>query len=114
MTDMKHAVTSAMNEILEGKTEPTVDPGTIRIAQVLQVRRENWKHVLDMLPGEKTQGTDFPYASMDAAVADGFSLLFGGKDEAFRLLVKGYKTRAWRKQAEKNRTKRDDLAEGDI
>ena len=63
---------------------------------------------------------DFPYANMDQAVKDGFKRLHDGSkdktgaDIAFGFLVKGYKTAGWRKAAEKNRTKRDALAEGQV
>ncbi len=84
---------------------------TVKLARELQAKREAWKARLDALTMPSADFREFPYASMDAAIADGFGQLFGGKEEAFRLLVKGYKTRAWRKAADKNRVKRDKLAE---
>jgi hypothetical protein len=86
---------------------------TISTAQLLMKRRENWKATLDKLPCPKVSGTDFPYGSLEAAIADDFKLFFGGKDHAFRLLVKGFKTELWRKGAEKNRDSRDMAAEGE-
>ena len=91
-----------------------VDVNLVKIARDLQVKRENWKAKLDAVEMPKVGAIDFPYANMEQAVADDFKLLFGGRDEAFRLLVKGYKTRAWRKAAEKNRDRRDKIAEVDI
>jgi hypothetical protein len=90
----------------------TID-ATVKAAQLLQSRREGWKAVLETLPMPKVTGTDFPYGSMDAAIADDFKLFFGGKDDAFRLLVKGFKTAVWRKGAEKNRDTRDLAADGE-
>jgi hypothetical protein len=86
---------------------------TITTAQLLQKRRENWKATLDKLPCPKVANTDFPYGSLEAAIADDFKLFFGGKDHAFRLLVKGFKTELWRKGAEKNRDSRDMAADGE-
>jgi hypothetical protein len=43
----------------------------------------------------------FPYRTWEAAVKDEFKKV-GGLEGAFRLLVKGWKTSAWRKRAENN------------
>jgi prophage DNA circulation protein len=91
-------------------------PTEVQIARALQTRRENWKKTLDALPMPGAGEVSFPYGSMEAAIADGFELLKNGEKEdgkavAFRLLVKGFKTRAWRKLAEKNRDSRDAIAE---
>jgi hypothetical protein len=51
----------------------------------------------------------FPYATLDAAVKDAFKRL-GGPEKAFALLVKGYKTSAWRKRAEENAKEADEAA----
>ena len=83
----------------------------VQVAQALQARREKWIDTLKALPGEKVQIPEFPYASMQHAVSDGFARLVGGEEEAFKLMIWGYKTKAWRKGAEKNRNKRDELAE---
>jgi hypothetical protein len=86
----------------------------VKTAQLLQTRRENWKKTLDAVPAvADAKGVTFPYASMDAAIKDKFARLDGGADAAFRFMVKGYKTIVWRVAAEKNRTFRDALAEGD-
>jgi hypothetical protein len=87
---------------------------TIVVAQDLQEKREAHMLRLAELPMPKTHIVKFPYESMDAAIKDDFKLFTNGKDEAFRLLVKGYKTVAWRQAAEKNREVRDELAEGEI
>jgi hypothetical protein len=87
---------------------------TEQIAQQLQKRRETYMKVLEALPMPKSGVGDFPYANMDQAIRDGFAQLFGGKDEAFKHLVKGFKTAGWRKAAEKNRSTRDAQAEGDV
>jgi hypothetical protein len=87
---------------------------TVKLAQQLQTRRENWKKTLDAIPMPKAKMDEFPYASMDAAIKNDFALFLGGKDEAFALLVKGFKTRAWRKAAEKNRDARDEFADGEV
>ena len=94
------------------KTETVVVASVVRAARELVVKREAWKARLDAVAMPAAELKAFPYASMEAAVKDDFKQLFGGKEEAFRLLVKGWKTRAWRKVAEKNRTKRDKMAEG--
>jgi hypothetical protein len=90
----------------------------VAIAQELQVRREEWKAKLEQLPmpGVKVK---FPYGSMEAAIADKFALLANGEEAdpmaiAFAILVKGYKTVAWRKAADKNRETRDDIADGNV
>jgi len=90
----------------------------VAIAQELQVRREEWKAELEQLPmpGVKVK---FPYGSMEAAIADKFALLANGEEAdpmaiAFAILVKGYKTVAWRKAADKNRETRDDIADGNV
>jgi hypothetical protein len=68
------------------------------------------------MPGVKVK---FPYGSMEAAIADKFALLANGEEAdpmaiAFAILVKGYKTVAWRKAADKNRETRDDIADGNV
>lgn len=90
----------------------------VAIAQELQVKREDWKAKLEELPmpGVKVK---FPYGSMEAAIADGFAQLANGEESdpmaiAFSILVKGFKTIAWRKAADKNREIRDDIAEGNL
>jgi hypothetical protein len=84
------------------------------VAQQLQKRRENYTKTLDALPMPKARIADFPYESMAEAVKDGFALIDGEAEGAFALLVKGYKTAAWRKAAEKNRVARDAAAEGEV
>jgi len=78
-------------------------------AKVLVERREKYVRVLEAVPVPKAEPVDFPYASMDQAIKDGF-LLMGGPEVAFGFLAKGYKTVAWRQRADKNRSKRDELA----
>ena len=94
-------------------TTETTNP-TVQLAQELQTRREQWKSTLDALPMPKARVRKFPYESLDAAIKDGFKLFDGGAEDAFRILVKGWKTIEWRKAAEKNRETRDDAAEGVI
>jgi hypothetical protein len=93
--------------------------GIVQTAQLLQKRRENWKKTLDAVPANKGKSVKFPYESLAEGVKDGFSKLTSGDEDeqdgnavAFALLVKGYKTKMWRKLAEKNRELRDNLAEG--
>jgi hypothetical protein len=90
----------------------------IEVAQQLQTAREEWKERLEALPMPKAKVRKFPYESLAAAIKDGFKLLDNdnrtGEDEAFRILVKGWKTIEWRKAAEKNRETRDDVAEGNV
>ena len=90
------------------------ETGVVAIAQKLQTKREAWKAVLDALPCVKAKVDEFPYASMEAACKNDFAKLFGGKDEAFKLLVNGFRTAAWRKAAAKNRVTRDAAAEGEV
>jgi hypothetical protein len=47
-------------------------------------------------------------------VKDEFAQIDGEADGAFALMVKGWKTTAWRKAAEKNRVARDEAAEGEV
>jgi hypothetical protein len=96
------------------KTPADAVKTTQLVAQQLQKRRETYVKTLDALPMPKAKLTDFPYASMDQAIENNFALFDGGKDQAFRFLVKGFKAAAWRKVAEKNRAVRDDAAEGEI
>ncbi len=96
---------------MKNETKSVATPTVVKLAQDLQRKRELWKSRLESLPAPPVEVKEFPYASMSAAVADGFAQFFGGEDEAFRLLVKGWKTRAWRKGAEKNRKMRDAAAE---
>ena len=91
----------------------------IQIAQDLQIKREDWKAKLEELPMPKAGDVKFPYGSLEAAIADKFSLLANGEkidgmERAFRLLVKGYKTEQWRKLADMNRETRDEIAEGTL
>jgi hypothetical protein len=86
----------------------------IELAQDLQLKREDWKVRLDALPMPKAKVRKFPYESLDAAIKDNFALFDGGREDAFRILVKGWKTIEWRKAAEKNRETRDDIAEGNV
>jgi hypothetical protein len=102
----------SMNSTVITVVGKTIDE-TVSLAQALQKRRESWKVVLDALPCPKVANTDFPYANMDQAIRDDFKLFDGGKDDAFRLLVKGFKTNLWRKGAEKNRDTRDAAADGE-
>jgi hypothetical protein len=87
---------------------------TEEIAKKLQARRETYVKVLEALPCPKAKLGEFPYANMDQAIRDDFKLFDGGKDDAFALLVKGFKTRGWRKAAETNRASRDAMAEGEV
>ena len=84
------------------------------VALALQEKRADWKERLEALPMPKAHVRKFPYESMQAAIADGFKLFDGGPEDAFKILVKGWKTIEWRKAAEKNRNKRDDLADGKV
>lgn len=43
----------------------------------------------------------FPYDSLEKAEKDRYKKI-GGPDQAFRFLVKGYKSIAWRKRADAN------------
>ena len=89
-----------------------VDVTAVKLAQDLQKKREAWKARLEAVPGAgRVEMKEFPYASLQDAHADGYAQFFGGEAEAYRLLVKGWKTRAWRKGAEKNRKVRDGVAE---
>jgi hypothetical protein len=90
---------------------PVVAP-IVLAAQVLERRREGYVKALDAVPVPKGPGVDFPYASIEAAIKDAF-IAVGGPEEAFKFFVKGFKTVAWRKRAEGNRTVRDAVAEGD-
>ena len=47
----------------------------------------------------------FPYASFDQAEKDGFSKI-GGKAEAYRFMVNGFKGGLWRKSANERRQDR--------
>jgi hypothetical protein len=90
---------------------------TVKIAQDLQIKREEWKGRLEQLPMPKARIRKFPYESMAEAIKDGFAQLAesedaSGADRAFRILVKGWKTIQWRKAAEHNRETRDEVAEG--
>jgi hypothetical protein len=79
-------------------------------AQALQMRRERWIATLEALPQPKTAMVEFPYATFDEAIDDAFRQV--GGDEAFLKLAKdAWKTKQWRKQAEKNRAARDAAAE---
>jgi hypothetical protein len=51
----------------------------------------------------------FPYRTLDEAVTDAFKKI-GGPEKAFTYLVKGFKTAAWRKRAERN-AKAEEAAE---
>jgi hypothetical protein len=84
------------------------------IAQQLQKRRDGYIKVLEALPMPKARVPDLPYSSMEAAVKDEFKLFEDGPEGAWAYLVKGFKTAAWRKQAERNRAQRDDAAEGEV
>jgi hypothetical protein len=93
----------------------------VAVAQELQTKREEHTEKLAQLPMPKAKVRKFPYSSMEEAIADKFALLDSASTEesdgmanAFRFLVKGYKTIAWRKAAEKNRETRDDIAEGNV
>jgi hypothetical protein len=87
----------------------------VAIAQELQVRRETYRETLESLPVPQGPKVDFPYASMEAAIDDDFALIGkGGAEEAFKFLVKGYKTAMWRKAAEHNRVTRDEAADGEV
>jgi hypothetical protein len=52
-------------------------------------------------PVVKKKPVRFPYRDLAAAQADEFRKV-GGPDGAFRYLVKGYKSVAWRKRSELN------------
>jgi hypothetical protein len=84
------------------------------VGQQLQKRRENWKRTLDALPLPKVQIAEFPYANMDQAIRNDFKLFDGGKDQAFALLLKGFKYSAWHRGATKNRATRDAIADGEV
>jgi hypothetical protein len=99
--------------------EKIMTTNIVKIAQDLQVKREDWKAKLEELPMPKAGDVKFPYGSLEAAIADNFSLLANGEkidgaERAFRLLVKGYKTEQWRKLADTNREVRDEIADGEI
>jgi len=67
---------------------------------------------LEAVPVPKGPEVDFPYASIEAAIKDEFKRI-GGNEVAFKFLVKGFKTVAWRNRADKNRVVRDEAAEGE-
>jgi len=48
----------------------------------------------------------FPYSSLAEATKDKYSKI-GGPDQAFRFLVKGFKSIAWRKRADANARAQD-------
>src|SRR6185436_5481778 len=85
----------------------------VTAAQILERRREGYVKALEAVPCPKGPSVDFPYASLEAGAKDEWKRLDGGAEAAFKFLVKGYKTVAWRNRAEKNRTVRDAVAEGD-
>jgi hypothetical protein len=103
---------SAKEAKMENVTNAPVAP-IVAAAQILERRREGYVKALDAVPVPKGKSVDFPYASLEQAAKDGFVQL-GGAEEAFKFLVKGFKTVAWRKRAEGNRTVRDAVAEGDL
>jgi len=98
------------------KTSSTPDPVRTAetVAQQLVKRRENWQKTLEALPMPKAKVPEFPYASIAEGEKDEWKLLDGGAEQAFSLLVKGYKTAMWRKAAEKNRVARDEAADGQV
>lgn len=82
-------------------------------AQGLQIRRERWAATLAQLPMEKAKLTEFPYATLDEAMDDGFRQLPGGSERLMKLARKAWKTEQWRAKAEENRAIRDAMAEGE-
>jgi hypothetical protein len=96
---------------MENKTA-TVDP-IVRAAQILEVRRGGYVKALEAVPVPKGPSVDFPYASLEQGAKDAWIAL-GGPEAACKLLVKGYKTVAWRGRADKNRIVRDAVAEGEV
>ena len=86
------------------------DRRKLAIAQALQMRRERWMATLAALPQPKTEMVEFPYADIDEALDDAFRKV-GGSEAFMKLAKDAWKTKQWRKQAEKNRTVRDAAAE---
>src|SRR5262245_58291244 len=81
-------------------------------AQTLEIRRERHNEALAQLPMPKAETVEFPYAGLDEALDDGFRKLPGGSAELMRLAKAAWKTKQWRKAAERNRATRDAMAEG--
>lgn len=98
-------------ETMHGLTNE--ERATLARAQALQIRRERWVEVLESLPMPKAEVSDFPYATLDEALDDGFQKLEGGHVRLMQLARKAWKTEQWRAAAERNRKARDAAAELD-